>query len=360
MRRIHVDVSLLVYTVLLLGIGLLSVYSASSAAALHAYGDAWYDTKRQLLFACMGVVAMWVAMRVPIETWKRWATPLLIAALIALIAVLIPGIGVVRGGARSWLGIGSFGIQPSEFMKIALIVFLARGLSQQHVLSWRALFVPLSVIGAIFALVMLQPDLGTGAVLCGAAGAMLVVAGMRAGHMITLGLCALAGGGALIAVAPYRLKRLTAFVDPWSDALGAGYQTIQSLFALAPGGLIGVGFGQSIQKHSYLPEPQTDFIFAIWAEEWGWIGAVAVLVLYALLIVRGWTIALRLRDAFASLLASGITAMWTVQVVINVGVVIGLLPVTGITLPLMSAGGSSLVLLLASLGMLHQLAASGK
>lgn len=355
---VSVDKTLWLMTLLLLVIGIASVYSASQVVALHNTGDAWYDVKRQLVFAVLGIGAMLLAMRVPLWRWQQWATPLFFGALLLLIIVLIPGIGVVRGGARSWLGIGSFGIQPSEFMKLALIFLLAKALAhpKSSIRHTSMVTMTLLVVGAVFGLIMLQPDMGTGAVICGTVAGMVIVAGMRKQTLFLLMLGSLCAVVVLIAIAPYRLLRLTAFLDPWSDPLGAGYQTIQSLYALAPGGLVGVGFGHSHQKYSYLPEPQTDFIFAIFSEEWGWLGSCTLLVLYLVLILRGWQIAYRQNDAFSTLVATGIVAMWSVQVVINIGVVMGLLPVTGITLPLMSAGGSSLILLLVSLGILHRLA----
>jgi cell division protein FtsW len=199
---------------------------------------------------------------------------------------------------------------------------------------------------------MLQPDLGTGAVLLGAALIVIYMAGARLSHLTALMLTGVGGFVALIIAAPYRMKRITAFMDPWSDPLGAGYQAIQSLYAIGPGGLLGLGFGQSRQKFSYLPEPQTDFIFSIVAEELGFIGGSFILLLFLLLFWRGIRVAIMAPDAFGSLLAAGIIGIIGVQVFINIGVVIGLMPVTGITLPLISAGGSSLTLLLTAIGVL--------
>jgi cell division protein FtsW len=280
---------------------------------------------------------------------------ILIICFILLIAVLIPGIGVVRGGARSWLGIGSLGIQPSEFMKLGMVIFLAKMLSEnQHKITnfIHGLMPPLLVVGAAFGLIMLQPDLGTGAVLVGASLLVIYAAGARMMHLFALGMAGFAGLAGLILAAPYRLKRITAFLDPWQDPLGAGYQAIQSLYAIGPGGLVGLGLGMSRQKYSYLPEPQTDFIFSIIAEELGFIGGSTVLALFMVLLWRGMRTAIAAPDTFGSLLAVGIVGMIAVQVIINIGVVIGMLPVTGITLPLISAGGSSLTLILTSIGLL--------
>lgn len=356
MRKPHtVDVLLLVVTIALLLIGLLSVYSASYVVARQDFGDAWYDVKRQLLFALIGIAAMVVIMRIAYWRWQNQALLLFVIALVLLLVVLVPGIGVVRGGARSWLGIGSFGVQPSEFMKLAFLLFVAKGLSAipQAFERFRTGLLPVFILmGIVFGLIMLQPDLGTGAVLLGATLFMVFCAGAKWRHLSVVTLIGVVFIAGLIAVAPYRLKRITAFLDPWSDPLGAGYQAIQSLYAVGPGGLFGVGFGESLQKFSYLPEPQTDFIFAIFAEEWGLLGGIVLLALFALLVIRGFMIAWRAPDAFGTLLAIGITGMITVQVFMNIGVVIGLLPVTGVTLPFISAGGSSLILLLMAVGLL--------
>jgi cell division protein FtsW len=217
---------------------------------------------------------------------------------------------------------------------------------------WTGLFPLLGILALAFGLIMLQPDLGTGAVLLGAALIVIYMAGARLSHLTALMLTGVGGFVALIIAAPYRMKRITAFMDPWSDPLGAGYQAIQSLYAIGPGGLLGLGFGQSRQKFSYLPEPQTDFIFSIVAEELGFIGGSFILLLFLLLFWRGIRVAIMAPDAFGSLLAAGIIGIIGVQVFINIGVVIGLMPVTGITLPLISAGGSSLTLLLTAIGVL--------
>ncbi|PDO11271.1 MAG: stage V sporulation protein E [Candidatus Reconcilbacillus cellulovorans] len=339
----------------ILALGVAMVYSASSALAFHEFGDSFYYVKRQAIFAALGVLAMQAAMRVEYRAWHRYAHVLLAVCFALLVVVLIPGIGDVRGGARSWLGIGSFGIQPSEFMKFGLIVFLARHLSERGRelrRFFRGLLPPLALIAAAFGLIMLQPDFGTGAVLVAASLMMVFAAGARFAHLAALAGVGLAGLAALIAAAPYRLRRIVAFLDPWSDPLGAGYQAIQSLYAIGPGGLFGLGYGNSLQKHSYLPEPQTDFIFSILAEELGFLGGAALIALFLVFVWRGMRAAMMAPDAFGGLLATGLVGMVAVQVIINIGVVIGLLPVTGITLPLVSYGGSSLTLVLTAIGVL--------
>jgi cell division protein FtsW len=287
--------------------------------------------------------------------WRKAAPAGLLICFGLLLLVLIPGVGVVRGGARSWLGISSFGIQPSEFMKLAMVIFLANHLTEKKdkIDSFlKGLLPPLAIMGTAFGLIMLQPDLGTGAVMALASLIVIYTAGARIRHLSSLALVGAAGLVGLILAAPYRLQRITAFLDPWQDPLGAGYQAIQSLYAIGPGGLVGLGLGMSRQKFNYLPEPQTDFIFSILSEELGYIGGAAVILLFIVLVWRGIRAAITAPDLFGSLLAVGIIGIVGVQVFINIGVVIGMLPVTGITLPLVSYGGSSLTLLLTALGIL--------
>ncbi|KGX93261.1 stage V sporulation protein E [Pontibacillus halophilus JSM 076056 = DSM 19796] len=349
------DLIMLIVILSLLLVGVIMVYSASAIWADYKFDDSFYFAKRQLLFATVGIMAMFFFMNVHYLTWRNVSKILLVVCFIMLIGVLIPGVGMVRGGARSWIGVGAFSIQPSEFMKLGLIIFLAKYLSEKQrvITSFRKGFLPsLSLVFLAFAIIMLQPDLGTGVVLVGTCMLMIFVSGARIAHFVGLGALGLVGFIALIASAPYRIKRITAFLNPWEDPLGAGFQIIQSLYAIGPGGLMGLGLGQSLQKFFYLPEPQTDFIFAILAEELGFIGGTFVLLLFFLLLWRGIRVALAAPDMYASLLALGIVGMITIQVMINISVVIGLMPVTGITLPFLSYGGSSLTLMLCSVGIL--------
>ncbi|MCD5322592.1 MULTISPECIES: stage V sporulation protein E [Pontibacillus] len=349
------DLLLIVAIFSLLLIGVIMVYSASAIWATYKFDDSFFFAKRQLLFAGAGIVAMFGFMNIPYLTWRNSSKTLLIVCFILLIAVLIPGVGMVRGGARSWIGVGAFSIQPSEFMKLGLIIFLARYLAdhQKKITSFTKGFMPsLSLVMVAFGFIMLQPDLGTGVVLVGTCMLMIFVSGARIAHFVGLGVLGLAGFAGLIISAPYRMQRITAFLNPWEDPLGAGFQIIQSLYAIGPGGLMGLGLGQSLQKFYYLPEPQTDFIFAILAEELGFIGGTFVLLLFFLLLWRGIRVALGAPDTFGSLLALGIVGMITIQVMINISVVTGLMPVTGITLPFLSYGGSSLTLTLCSVGIL--------
>ncbi|WAA13682.1 stage V sporulation protein E [Fervidibacillus halotolerans] len=355
LKKAAPDYLLLIVIFSLLSLGLIMVYSASAVWADYTFDDSFYFFKRQLLFATLGIFAMFFIMNIDYWTWRTWAKLIIIFCFFLLIAVLIPGVGNVRNGSRSWIGVGAFSIQPSEFMKLAMIIFLAKYLSmnQKKITSFkRGLLPSLSIVFLAFALIMFQPDLGTATVMLGTCIVMIFVTGAKISHFISLGMLGLVGFIGLIVSAPYRLRRITAFLDPWQDPTGDGFQIIQSLYAIGPGGLFGLGLGQSRQKFFYLPEPQTDFIFAILAEELGFIGGSLVLLLFALLLWRGIRIALHAPDLYGSLLAVGIISMIAIQVMINIGVVTGLIPVTGITLPFFSYGGSSLTIMLAAVGIL--------
>ncbi|WP_174733839.1 stage V sporulation protein E [Mesobacillus harenae] len=349
------DFILMIITFSLLCVGLIMVYSASAVWAEYKFDDSFFFAKRQMLFAGVGIMAMFFIMNIDYWTWRTWSKLILIICFVLLVLVLIPGIGNVRNGSRSWIGVGAFSVQPSEFMKLAMIAFLAKFLSvnQKLITSFKKGLGPaLLLVFTAFGMIMLQPDLGTGTVMVGTCVVMIFIAGARVSHFAALGLLGAAGFVGLILSAPYRIKRITSFLDPWEDPLGSGFQIIQSLYAIGPGGLFGLGLGQSRQKFFYLPEPQTDFIFAILAEELGFIGGSFVLLLFSLLLWRGIRIALGAPDLYGSFLAVGIVAMIAIQVMINIGVVIGLMPVTGITLPFLSYGGSSLTLMLMAVGVL--------
>jgi cell division protein FtsW len=349
------DTLIIITTLLLLGIGVVIVYSASAVLSAQKFDDQFFYAKRQLMWAVLGIISMFVMMNYDYQRLRRVAKPLLIICFLFLIAVAIPGIGSVRGGSRAWLGIGSFGIQPSEFAKLGIIIFFAYMLekTQDRITQFkRGLLPPLTIVVSAVGLIMLEPDLGQSVVLMGTAIIIIFAAGARIAHLLGLASLAIPAFVGLVVVAPYRLKRIFAFMDPWAYELDAGYHIIQSLYALGPGGLMGLGLGRSRQKFLYLPEPQTDFVFSILAEELGFIGGATVLLLFLLLVWRGLRTAITAPDTFGSLLAVGITGMIAVQVIINIGVVTGSMPVTGITLPLISYGGSSLTLMLTGIGIL--------
>jgi cell division protein FtsW len=269
-----------------------------------------------------------------------------------MLLVLIPGIGIVRGGARSWIGIGDFSIQPIEFMKIAFIIFTSKFLSNNEGIMKknRYLYYYMIIVGFIFGLILLQPDFGSGVILVLSIVMMLFVGGIQIKNIV-FGIV-IAGGlvTGMILMAPYRIDRILSFLDPWKDPLGSGFQIIQSLYAISPASLFGYGLFNSRQKYFYLPEPQNDFIFAIIIEELGIIGGLILLSLFSYLIYNGYKLSKCLDDLFSSYLVFGITSLLLVQIFINIAVVIGLIPVTGVTLPLVSYGGSSIVITMYMLG----------
>ena len=357
MKRVKFDYILLSVTILLVLIGLLMVYSASNVVAMYKYNDCYYFIKRQLIFAGIGLSLMIVIMNIDITIIYKFSSIIFILTMVFLILVLIPGIGVVRGGARSWIGLGSLSFQPSELMKVSIIIFLSKYLSKydKDLLKFKNFIFIIIIICLIFGLIMLQPDFGTGLVIVLSTFLLLFTTGAPIKYFLILILFGIIGILVLIISAPYRLERIFSFLDPWSDPLGSGFQAIQSLYALAPSGLFGLGFNKSIQKHFFLPEPQNDFIFAIIAEELGLIGALILLILFFILIYRMIKIGTSLDNLFYKYLSFGIALIFFVQVFINIGVVIGLLPVTGITLPIISYGGTSLMICLMMIGIMLNL-----
>lgn len=339
------------YILIVTILGLISVYSASRVWAEYRFNDSAYFVKRQLVFAVLGIVVMLMACKISLLSWRYLINVFYWGCILSLVLVLF--VGVSRNGSKSWFGFGALLIQPSEFFKIAMILKAADLLANQSKISKLKDLLPLMFYTLLgFGLIMLQPDFGSGLVMLCSVVVIVLAADGPFHYFVRLGVLGLLGLGALILSAPYRLARITAFIDPWQDPLGSGFQMIQSLFAIAPGGLLGKGFDLSIQKHFYLPEPQTDFIFAIFAEEWGFIGGLLLIGLYVLIVYEGVKIAKRCNEPFLAYAAIGLISLFAIQVLINLGVVVGLFPVTGITLPLFSYGGSSLVVILGALGLL--------
>jgi len=340
-------------------LGLVMVMSASSVVALDDHGSSWYFVVRQAAWASAGVVALVVIARVDYHRWRRFAGPFLVVALVLLALVLVPGIGVGANGATRWIGVGPLTIQPSEAAKLALLVWVADLLARRaaHMGNTRATLRPVIVVLAATAtLVMLQPNLGTTLVIAGIALALCFVAGTPAGPLTGWATFGLAAATGLALAAPYRRARVLTFLDPWADPMDKGYQNIQSLVGLASGGIAGSGLGASRAKWGYLPYAHSDFIFAIIGEELGLVGATAVVGLFVLLGIIGIRIALHAPDRFGLLLAVGVTAWFCVQAFVNIGAVIGILPITGVPLPFVSAGGSSLVFGMAGAGLLLSVA----
>lgn len=330
------------------------VYSASNVIGLKEHNDAIYYFKRQLIFLILGFLIMYFIIKMNIIKYQSITTLVFLVCVGLLIIVLIPGIGIVRGGARSWIGFKGFSIQPSEFIKLGLIGLYAKYLDENYydMKKFKNFLMLFSISIVIFLLVMLQPDFGTGLVIVLSAALLIYISGVPMKYYILILCIGIFGVIFLIISAPYRIARIVAFINPWQDPLGSGFQGIQSLFAITPGGLFGHGFNMSMQKHFFLPEPQNDFIFAILLEEFGLIGGAIVIGLYFFALLRSIKIALSLDNNFLMFLCIGIASSLAIQVVINIGVVVGLLPVTGITLPLFSYGGSSLVLTLISFGII--------
>lgn len=331
------------------------IYSSSNVWAEYKFDDPLKYFKAQSLFFVVGLILMIVVSKIPYKYYLDKANIILVVCFFLLILVLIPGIGTIRNGSRSWFGIGSFGIQPSEFIKLALIIFTSKYLSKnmKNIKTIKRGVLPiLGITILVFGVVMLQPDFGTGVIIVMSIIGLLFISGVKISFFTKIGILGLAGITSLIAVAPYRLERILSYLNPWQDPLGSGFQTIQSLFSIGPGGLLGLGLGNSIQKHFYLPEPQTDFIFAIIAEELGFLGAVLVCGLFFIIIIRGFMIAINTDDLFGKYLAFGITFQITFQALLNLMVVVGLIPVTGVTLPFLSYGGSSLLITMIGIGII--------
>lgn len=348
------DFILFVTTLALLGIGLVMVFSSSAVTTSVNFNDAYYYLKKQLIWAVLGLIGMFVVMRINYSRLKDLANPLLVIGLVCLVLVITPLGTEVKGSSR-FLGVAPFVFTPSELMKLAMVVFMAKSLSLNldKIRDFKTGLAPyLGLLALVSLLILKQPDLGTTVAIAGTFILMITMAGANMAHLGVIAAAGLAAIGAAIVVAPYRMERWYAFWDPWKYASDEGFQTIQSLYALGSGGLFGMGLDRSRQKFFYLPEQYTDFVYAILGEELGFIGAFVVLVLFLLFCWRGFRIALNAPDIFGSLLAAGITVMVVLQAAINIGVVSGLLPVTGITLPFISYGGTSLLFTLAGVGLL--------
>ena len=349
------DYILFFATLGLLGIGIVMVYSASAISAQVNFDDSYYFLKRQLLWATLGLFVLLVTLNIDYHAWRPLAKPILLCTTILLILVLIPGLGKVVNGARRWLGFGAIYLQPSEIAKLSVVLFYADSLvrGQENITKFMRGIVPqLVILLLVFGLILKEPDLGTALAIGGTVFILLFAAGAKVSHLGGLGAVGIAGIIAAILVEPYRLRRILAFSDPWADPLNSGYHIIQSLYAIGSGGLFGVGLGRSREKFLYLPEPHTDFIFAILAEEMGFIGTATVIILFFLLLWRGLRIAIAAPDIYGSMLAVGLTTMIIMQALMNIAVVTASMLVTGIPLPFISFGGSALVFTLAGVGIL--------
>jgi cell division protein FtsW len=357
-RRGTPDFMLLIMTFALIAFGMLMVYSASSmSASLYFEGDSLHYVKRQAIAVALGLILMLFFMNLHYTKLKKWAVPLFIFVLILLF--LVPFIGVDAKGARSWFSLGPLNLQPAEFAKLSMIIYLSALIHKKGDRFYefkKGLLPTLIIVGLYCGLIMLQPDFGSTVVLASIAAIVILIGGANLKHFFGL---SIAGTllASLIVVIPYltdnsnfRTNRISSFLDPWADTLGAGYQLTRSLMAFGHGGFSGTGFGQSVQKLGFLPAPHNDFIFSIIGEELGFIGSSLFLIFYLLFLWRGILISLRCKDSFGSLVGVGIMSMIGVQALINLGGVTNTIPLTGVTLPFISYGGSSVLVVMASIG----------
>ncbi len=357
-RGIDLDFPLLAGCLALLGLGLVMITSASSEVAAAMSGNPLYHMIRHLIYLGLGISAALLTLLIPMAMWQRFGATLLLVAFVLLILVLLPGIGREVNGAKRWIGFGMFNVQPSELAKLFTVVFIAGYLvrRQEEVREKLSGFLkPMLVLAPMAALLLAEPDFGATVVLVGSCIAMLFLGGINLVRFIPLAAAVLGAGVLVMTAQSYRMERLTNFVDPWADQFGAGYQLSQALIAFGRGEWFGVGLGNSVQKQFYLPEAHTDFVFAVLAEELGMVGALVTVGLFVFVAVRALYIGLwaeKAKQLFSAYVAYGIAMQWIGQVLINIGVNVGLLPTKGLTLPFLSYGGSSLIICCVSLAML--------
>jgi cell division protein FtsW len=358
MKRNIIIISITLFLTIL---GIVMISSSSSIWAEYKYNNPYKYTIHQSIFACLGLILMIIFSKLDYKLLYKHANKLLILSIILLILVLIPGIGVVRNGSRSWFGIASFGIQPSEIAKIVSIIFVSKYLSNNETNMNKIISYSLPILFIvffIFFLILLEPDFGSGAIITISLITLIFTSRIKLSFFVYLGLIGIIFIILLIIIAPYRMARIVAYLNPWSDPLGSGFQIIQSLYAIAPSGLFGLGLGNSIQKHFYLPEPQTDFIFAIISEELGFLGILVITISYIILFYNVIKISLCTKDLFGKYLSFGLIIELVLQTLLNILVVVGLIPVTGVTLPFLSYGGSSLLVSMISIGIILNISKS--
>jgi len=355
LKKLHCD-SILFFTVIVLVlIGLVMVFSSSGVYAMEKYDDPYYFLKRQVLWAVLGTLVMLVTRKMDYHYLEKYTYYITGITFLMLIAVMMPGLGKEVGGARRWLVLGGFTFQPSELAKFALVLFIAKSLVKRadQLKNFAYGYLPkLIVLGFFFVPILFQPDFGTAMIICAVIFTMLLIAGLRAKFLVYSVLAIIPFIASAIMSAEYRTRRIIAFLDPWQDPSDMGFQAIQSFYAFGRGGIFGAGIGASHQKLFYLPEAHTDFIFSVIGEELGFIGTLLIVLLFSALIWRGFIIAYRAKDSFGTHVAIGLTLLLGIQAFINMGIAVGLLPTKGLTLPLISMGGSSLVVLMLSVGVL--------
>lgn len=354
------DLALIFPAFILVGIGIVMVYSASSAIAVKKFGTDYFFFKKQIIYALIGMLGLILFKNIPINFFREATYPLLFLALVFLLAVFT-SFGFSAGGARRWLHIGKFSFQPSEFARFAMIIYMAYSLSKKRekLKEFSIGFLPHIIILGIFSfLILLQPDFGSAMILGTLTWIMMFIGGVRILHLSTSFVCILPAIYFFIMGADYRLQRIMSFLNPWESASSSGYQIVHSLMAFGSGGIFGTGIGKGYQKLFYLPEPHTDFIFSVIGEELGLLGVLLTLLLYGIVIYRGIRISLVAQDQFSSYLAAGLTCALALQVCVNMAVAMSLLPTKGLTLPLISYGGTSLILQMASIGILNNIRAN--
>ena len=355
------DVQLLFPVLFLVGIGIVMVYSASSALALKKFGSDYFFLKKQALFALAGIIILVIGRHFPYKYYRPLAYPLLGLSLALLALIQFTDLGLSAGGATRWMRLGSFSFQPSEFARIALVIYLAYSMEKKadRIKDFSIGFIPhVLALGFLVSLIFIQPDFGSVAILGALTWIMLFIGGVRFSQLFASLLVILPVAYLFLINAEYRVKRILGFLNPWENATNEGYQIVHSLMAFGTGGLWGTGIGKGYQKLFYLPEPHTDFIFSVIGEELGLFGVAIIIALYAWIVIRGIAIARNAPDLFGSYLAVGLTIAIGLQIVVNMGVTLGLLPTKGLTLPLLSYGGTSLLLNLASIGILMNISAA--
>jgi len=351
----NIRISIITIVTLLISIGIVMIYSSSGVYALQVLGDSSYFLNRHLIFLCFGFVLTFCVMAIDYRDLRKWVKPLVLVSIVLLMLVLVPFIGHASFGARRWFNLGIVNFQPSEFVKIVLIIYIADYLARKknrlnH--FWDGFLPPVLILGLVSGLVILQPDLGNALLMASIVLIMLYVAGAQVYHLGLLAAMAVPLLIFLIVNEPYRMRRIIAFIDPWKDSQGVGFQLTQSQIAFGSGGLFGVGPGQSVQKLFYLPAAHTDFILSIIGEELGLLGALTVVMLFIAMIWQGARIAKRTQEPFGYYLSVGLVAMLSLQAVVNIGVSIGALPTKGLPLPFISYGGSALIFNMIAIGLL--------
>ena len=349
------DIILLLVTLILVTVGTAMIYSSSSIIALEKFKDGQYFLKKQLFFVFVGLSSMIIMTRISYTQLRKWAYPGMLLSFLLLSMLMIPHLGMKRGGATRWLNLGGFSFQVTEMVKITIVVFLAHLLTRKaHQLKdfSRGVLVPLVITSITILLILLDPDFGTAVIIATILLLMLCIAGSQIKHLLCLIAAFIPVGVMLILYKGYRLTRLTAFLDPWKDADNTGFQIIQSLLSFGSGGTFGVGIGDGMQKLFYLPEPHTDFILSIIAEESGFIGVTIVIAMFAIFAFRGFMIALKAPDLFGTLLASGLTMVIALEAFINIAGVMGLIPLKGLVLPFLSYGGTAFIMTMTAVGIL--------